>query len=114
MSQELKVIADFYDFMLWLTRHTEKFPRHHRHSLGVSMENRIQAILALLLRAKFTCDKAEPLTQVNLEMEVLRFQLRMAKDLQVLPVKSHGYAAGALQAIGAQVGGWLKNRGKDS
>ena len=33
-QQELKVIADFYDFMLWLIRHTEKFPRHHRYSLS--------------------------------------------------------------------------------
>ena len=30
MAQELKVIQDFYDFMLWLIQHTEKFPRHHR------------------------------------------------------------------------------------
>lgn len=35
MKTELKVIADFYDFMLWLIRHTEKFPRHHRYSLGM-------------------------------------------------------------------------------
>ncbi|GMU26297.1 MAG: hypothetical protein AMXMBFR16_12020 [Candidatus Uhrbacteria bacterium] len=36
MAQELKVIADFYDFMLWLIRHTEKFPRHHRYGLGLA------------------------------------------------------------------------------
>ncbi len=36
MKRQLKVIADFYDFMLWLIRHTEKFPRHHRYSLGVA------------------------------------------------------------------------------
>ena len=34
MPRELKVISDFYDFMLWLVRHVEKFPRHHRYSLG--------------------------------------------------------------------------------
>jgi len=34
MAQELKVIQDFYDFMLWLIGHTEKFPRHYRYSLG--------------------------------------------------------------------------------
>ena len=33
---ELKVISDFYDFMLWMIRHTEQFPRHHRYSLGVA------------------------------------------------------------------------------
>ncbi len=38
MSKELKVLSDFYEFMLWLTRHIEKFPRNHRYSLGVIME----------------------------------------------------------------------------
>jgi hypothetical protein len=27
MAQELKVIQDFHDFILWIVRHTEKFPR---------------------------------------------------------------------------------------
>lgn len=111
MATELKVIADFYDFMLWLIRHTEKFPRHHRYSLGLAMENRMQTILALLLQAKYSRDKVEPLTRANLEMEVLRFQLRLAKDLKVLPVKSQGFAAEVMHAIGAQVGGWLKVKG---
>lgn len=44
--KELKVISDFYDLMLYLTQRIEKFPRHHRYSLGTSMEQRLQAILA--------------------------------------------------------------------
>ncbi len=108
MAEELKVISDFYDFMLWLIRHTEKFPRHHRYSLGVAMENRLQTILALLLRAKYTREKAPSLTEANLELEILRFQLRLAKDLRALPAKSHGHGAGVMQGIGSQVGGWLK------
>jgi len=35
---ELKVISDFYDLMLWTIQHCEKFPRHHRYSLGISIE----------------------------------------------------------------------------
>lgn len=93
MPKELKVIADFYDFMLWLIRHVEKFPRHHRYSLGSAMENRLQTILSLLLRAKYTKDKAARLADANIELEVLRFQVRLAKDLKALPAKSHGHAA---------------------
>lgn len=110
MVQELKVIADFYDFMLWLIRHTEKFPRHHRYSLGIAIEERLQQILSLLLRAKYSKDKAAPLAQANLELEVLRFQLRLATDLRALPLKSQGHAAAVMQSIGSQVGGWLKSR----
>jgi hypothetical protein len=110
MAQELKVIADFYDFMLWLIQHTEKFPRHHRYSLGIAMENRLQTILSLLLRAKFTQEKVKALSDANLELEILRFQIRLARDLAALPIRSHGHAAGLMQQIGAQIGGWLKSK----
>ena len=111
MAQELKVIQDFYDFMLWLVRHTEKFPRHHRYSLGLAMENRLQRILELLLRAKYSRDKATYLNDANMELEVLRFQVRLAKDLQAFPAKSHGHAAGVMQEIGSQIGGWSASKG---
>lgn len=110
MVQELKIISDFYDFMLWLIKHTEKFPKHHRYSLGLTMENRLQFVLGLLLRAKYAKEKTIILGDVNIELEILRFQLRLAKDLKVLPVKSHGYATQSLCSIGSQIGGWLKNR----
>src|SRR4051812_48595660 len=106
MAQDLKVIADFYDFMLWMIRHVEKFPRHHRYSLGITIENRLQAILGLLLRAKYEKEKAEHLRQANLELEILRFQVRLAKDLKALSVDSHGHATKLMLEIGAQVGGW--------
>jgi hypothetical protein len=111
MAEELKVIADFYDFMLWLIQHTEQFPRHHRYSLGVAMENRLQTILALLLRAKYGREKTRWLHEANLELEILRFQVRLAKDLRALSINSHGHAAGLLQNIGAQIGGWLRSKG---
>ncbi len=111
MAQELKVIQDFYEFTLWLIGHTEKFPRHHRYSLGVAMEGRLQHILELLLRAKFSRQKAGFLKDANIELEILRFQVRLSKDLKAMPVKSHGHAAKQMQGIGAQIGGWLASKG---
>ena len=110
--EELKVISDFYDFMLWLIQHTEQFPRHHRYSLGIAMENRLQTILKLLIRAKYTKGetKAGHLSDANIELEVLRFQVRLAKDLKALPIKSHGHAAEVMLSIGSQIGGWLKGQ----
>jgi len=93
MPKELKVIQDFYEFMLWVIGHTEKFPRHHRYSLGLAMENRLHRILELLLRARYSRSKADYLNDANIELEILRFQVRLAKDLKALSLKSHGYAA---------------------
>ncbi|MDR1534860.1 MAG: diversity-generating retroelement protein Avd [Planctomycetota bacterium] len=111
MERELKVIQDFYDFILWLLGHIGKFPRDHRFSLGAAMENRLRRILELLLRAKYSRRKAEYLNDANIELEILRFQLRLAKDPRIMPLKSHGHAAGLIQSIGAQIGGWLASKG---
>lgn len=77
MAKELKVVADFYDFTLWLLPHVEKFPRHYRYSLGRDIEGRLQTILALLLRAKYSKNKAGYLADANIELEILRFQVRL-------------------------------------
>lgn len=108
MKSELKVIQDFYDFLLWMIEQIAKFPRNHRHSLGVSIENRLQEIMADLIRARYRRDRISLLERVNVEMEVLRFQLRLASDLKVLSIRGHGFAAKSLVEVGSQVGGWLK------
>jgi len=112
-QRELKVILDFYDLMLYVTQRCEKFPRHHRYSLGLAIENRLQSILGLLIRAKYASrgSKRSVLMIVNTDLEVLRFQVRLAKDLHALPIKSHGHSAGLIEGVGAQVGGWLRSLG---
>ena len=110
-TEELKVISDFYDFMLWLVQHVQKFPRQHRYSLGISIEERMQLILSHLIKAKYAANVTNNLNEANVELEILRFQLRMAKDLRIMALKSHGFAAKQLVGIGSQIGGWL-NQGK--
>jgi hypothetical protein len=41
----------------------------------------------------------------------LRFQMRLAKDLQCLKVESYGFAAKAIDELGKLVGGWIKSSG---
>jgi hypothetical protein len=112
MAGELRVIDDFYDLALYLSGRIAKFPRQYRYSLGSDMESRLQTILAALVRARY-CGKSEEkaglLGSVNVELEVLRFQLRLAKDLSALPLHSHGHALKMAAEVGTQVGGWLKS-----
>ena len=109
-NNELKIIQDFYDFMLWMIKHIEKYPRHHRYSLGYAMESRMQKILELFLKAKYRREKKDILNDANIELEILRFQLRLSKDLKVLTVKSYGYGSKCLLEVGSQAGGWSKSR----
>ena len=113
MAQELKVLQDYYDLSVYLMGRIAKFPRNVRYGLGVAVEKRLQDILAFLVRAKYSPAAERPpiLRNVNVELEVLRFQLRQAAELKALPLGSHGHALERLQGVGQQVGGWLRSLG---
>jgi hypothetical protein len=49
------------------------------------------------------------LKDANLKLEILRFQVRLAKDLECLQVKSYAFAAKQIDEIGKLVGGWLRS-----
>jgi hypothetical protein len=110
-QEELVVITRAYDLVLWSCHHTGRFPRSHRFVLGERMERNLYDLLETLIQARYTRERQALLRQANLILEVLRFQMRLAKDLQCLKVTSYGHAAETIDEIGRLVGGWLKSRG---
>jgi hypothetical protein len=108
---ELTVITKAYDLVLWSCQHIARFPRSHLFVLGERIEGNLYDLLEALIQARYTCERQALLTRANLTLEVLRFQVRLAKDLQCLRVNSYGFAARALDEIGKLVGGWLKSSG---
>src|SRR5438132_3188017 len=87
---ELIVITKTYDLILWSCNHTSKFPRNHRFVLGERIERNLYELLEILIRAKYTRNRQGFLEQANLLLDFLRFQVRLAKDLQCLKVESYG------------------------
>jgi hypothetical protein len=99
-QQELVVVTKTYDLILWSCNHTGKFPRNHRFVLGERIERNLYDILETLIRAKYTRQRQELLEQANLVVEILRFQMRLAKDLQCLEIESYGFPAKAIDDRG--------------
>ena len=83
----MTVITKAYDLILWSCNHTGKFPRNHRFVLGERIERNLYDLLEILIRAKYTKHRQELLEQANLVLEILRFQIRLAKDLTQLAAK---------------------------
>ena len=108
-DQELIVITKTYDLILWSCQHTSRFPRNHRFVLGDRIERNLYDLLESLIRARYTKQRREFLEKANLTLEFLRFQMRLAKDLQCLKVESYGFAAKSIDEIGKLVGGWLRS-----
>jgi hypothetical protein len=113
-EQELVVITKVYDLILWSCNHTGRFPRNHRFVLGERIERNLYGLLETLIRAKYTRQRRELLEVANLSLEILRFQVRLAKDLQCLKQNSYAFASKAIDEIGRLVGGWLRSSGGGS
>jgi len=109
-TEELVIITKTYDLILWSCNHTSRFPRQHRFVLGERLERTLYDLLETLIQAKYSRERTPLLNTANLKLEILRFQIRLAKDLQCLQIKSYGFAAKQIEEIGRLVGGWLKSK----
>jgi hypothetical protein len=96
-------------FPLILQPH-EQSPCNHCFVLGERIERNLYTLLETLIRAKYTKNRHSLLEDANLTLEILRFQMRLAKDLQCLKLNSYGFAAQAIDEIGRLIGGWLRSR----
>jgi hypothetical protein len=112
-TEELTVITKTYDLILWSCHHTSRFPGNHRFVLGERIERNLYDLLETLIQAKYTRDRRALLEQANLKLEILRFQVRLAKDLECLRVNSYAFGSKLIDEIGKLVGGWLKVRKPD-
>jgi len=105
------VIEKAYALLVWSLNHIAKFPRNHRYGIGLRLEQRVHLILELLLAGKYSRERLPLLQQANLELELLRFQFRLVKDVKCLSLESYGSAARFVNEIGKLVGGWIKQSG---
>ncbi|MDA1016578.1 MAG: diversity-generating retroelement protein Avd [Planctomycetota bacterium] len=108
-TKELEVINKAYDLVVWASRHIAKFPRNHKFTLGDRMSNGLQELLQLLLQAKYTRQRRPLLERANTQLEILRFQFRMAKDLECWNIDRLGTGSRSINEVGRLVGGWLKS-----
>jgi hypothetical protein len=64
-DQELTVITQSYDLILWSCNHTSKFPRDHRFVLGERIERNLYDLLETLIRTKYTKQRLRLLEEAN-------------------------------------------------
>jgi hypothetical protein len=112
MSAELAVIDTAYELLREIYERTNRFPRSWRYSLGTDVIRRVDTILGELLACKYTSDvsrKHDGLTWINVELERLRFQIRLAYDVRAIHADAQRAILERVANVGKQVGGWRKS-----
>ena len=108
-NKEIKVLPLIYDLLLWYAPKIAQYPKSYKFTLGQRVTDGMLNILEAVIEAKYAAKKkAHFLRRANLELEKLRFLIRLSKDLQCINLKTYEFSANKINEIGKMVGGWEK------
>lgn len=108
--QELIIFKKSYDFSKWLLNHTNKYPKSHRFSIAVKLENAILDFLRLITIANNRQKKIPLLRAADEELLSMRVFLRLSQDLRFISLSSYEYGIKQLEEMGKMLGGWIKSQ----
>lgn len=113
-GKQSPIFVKTYDLLLWLLGRTARFPKNERFRLAKRLEESAFAFYDLLLQAGRLPagqigEKKRLLMQADLELDRLRFTVRLCQDLKLLSFRQYEYCAERLVEIGRLLGGWLKS-----
>jgi len=105
---ESPIFVKTYAFLLWLLPLTANFPKHQRLGLARWLEDSALNFYELILQAGKTKGDARVLRAADVELDKVRFYLRMGKDLKTLSLAQYAHGAELAVEIGKLLGGWLR------
>jgi len=79
--------------------------------LADRIERILLDILEMLIEAVYSKDRRGILIKINLKLDVLRFMMRIAKDMKYVNIKAYDFFCQSVLEIGRMVGGWMKMPG---
>ncbi len=98
------------EFMLWLLRHTQRFPKNLRHTYTQRLEAMVLDFQEAILMANAARGSARSqwLLRADGRLVCLRSLLRLALALQLLGGKQLKFAAERIEELGRLLGAWRK------
>lgn len=105
---DLPIYKDTYDFVLQIFRITKKFTREYKYSLGQDMKREVIALVRNIYRANKNYNKQPFLEKFLDDIEVLKLELRLCRDLKIISVGDYARTFEIIGSIAKQVQ-WWKN-----
>jgi hypothetical protein len=106
--EQSPIFARTYDLVKWLIPVTIKFPRHHCFVLATAMQQAALGLQERLIEAVRLLNSADTLRAADVELDKLRFYLRLSHDLGYISLGQQRHAGQMLAEIGRLLGSWQK------
>ncbi|MEW6540555.1 MAG: diversity-generating retroelement protein Avd [Bacillota bacterium] len=106
---ELKILQKLYDMAQYGYVCLRQYPRSERHTLAAETKLAILGLLRAVIRANKRYHKQAAIHEADVELEALKYLVRLGKDLQFLPLRQYENWSKMNTEIGRMIGGWLKS-----
>jgi hypothetical protein len=111
---ELPIIQKTYDLIKWYVPILNKLCRDHKFNLGDRIISGLYDLLEGLIRARFAKEKRDLLSELNTNLDILRYQTRLLYDFKLITTQRYEYVSHLFNQIGIDLGGWVKQQGQSS
>jgi hypothetical protein len=111
---DLPIIQKTYDLIKWYVPILGRLPQRHRFTLGERITNGLYDLLEGLITARYAKHKLTQLEHLNTRLEILRHQTRLLFDFELIAIHRYEFAGKAINAIGTDLGGWIKQQRQGS
>jgi four helix bundle protein len=85
------------------------FPKSETHVLGAEIRRNMLTLQRLIITAFKRYHKKTTLTDLDIELTILKRQVRLAKDLRYIDLKKYKIWGEKLVEIGNMLGGWIRS-----
>lgn len=108
--KESPLFVKTYDLLAYLLSVSGKFPRNQRFVLGRRVDELGLAVLDSLLMARKCTAVERPalLRRADVDLDRLRYTVRLCRELELLGPKQYRYASRLLTEVGRLLGTWIK------
>jgi|SRR6056297_602293 len=107
----LPIYRDVYQLILKLFEATHNFSREYKYTLGQDIKRDGISLVRNIYKANKYKEKEGYLNELQEDLEVLKLQIRLAKDLNVVSTKKYAEICRITEKIGRQLTGWKKKHG---
>ena len=107
---DLQVYKDVCRLTLLLFQYTKDFPKEYKYSLGEDIRRDSIVLVRSIYRDNKASDKTPELDSFMDDFEVLKFELRLMKDLHLISVGKYSEISLIAGGIGKQISGWRKTQ----
>ncbi len=106
LYETLPVYKDVYALIVLIYDVTKHFPREYKYTIGQDMKRDCMQLVRSIYRANKYREKVAHLHQFQDDFELLKLQIRLCHDLQIISTKKYSELIVLTEGIGKQVTGW--------